>query len=173
MYEPSRPGSANVIAPFARALSRVPKPPGSPSDGPNPITISRVGESLPARDGKESRGRALERTFPYDNRMNELHGDVLGVRGIGALAKREQPAAAKKTVGHFAASFRRGKAPLAQKGHRRIWFRARRRCSICAARSGTSWPFSLFSLAAPTSTPLQQMRGSGSPTSISTIRLPP
>jgi hypothetical protein len=36
--------------------------------------------------------------------MDEFDGYVLRVRGIRAAAKSEQPAAAKKALGHFAAS---------------------------------------------------------------------
>jgi len=38
--------------------------------------------------------------------MNELDGNVLRIRGIGPLPKREQAAAPKKAVGHLAACFR-------------------------------------------------------------------
>src|SRR6202167_6001600 len=57
-------------------------------------------EPRPKKNGKIER---REGTLANDNRMNELDGNVLRIRGIGPLPKREQAAAAKKAVGHLAA----------------------------------------------------------------------
>ena len=100
-------GTRTSSHPRARAASRAAQTSGSPSGGPNPITMSS-GRTIASSHGRKriERSSAGKRALADDDGMNELDGNVLRVGRIGPLPKREQAAAAKKAVGHLAACFR-------------------------------------------------------------------
>ena len=102
------------------------------------------------------------RAFTDDDRMHELHRDVLGVGAVGAAAEGQQPAAALKALGHQPADL--GQA-FGLAGEERLAHLVPGPEAVFDAASHAGDGFNHL---AP-----QQIRGSGSPTSMSTMRLPP
>src|SRR5690242_16239746 len=104
----------------------------------------------PEHYGKIKRG---QRAFSHDDGMHELDGYVLGIRGIGATAKGQQASPAQKTLRHFLARARQTGAFIREKALEYI----------------VSFEKRCFDLANEIALGLhdQQMRGKGSPTSMS------
>ncbi len=116
-------------------------------------------EPGPKENGKIQR---RQRALAHNDRMNEFHRDMLRVGGVGSASKGQQPAAAQKAFRHLAAGFGQARRFAREKVlEQLVALRA------AALRSGRE--FMRFAHIWRS----QQIRGSGSPTSISTMRLPP
>ena len=82
----------------------------------------------------EGQIKRWERAFSDDHRVHEFDRNVLGVGRIRSTSESQKASAAKKALGHFAASFRQAAASRA-KNDSSTSLRASKRCSICAVRS--------------------------------------
>ena len=70
-----------------------------------------------------------QRAFTDNHRMDELHGNVLGVGRVWAASESQQPAPAQKTLGHFAACFSQSARLPSRKTIPESRLRASKRCS--------------------------------------------
>ncbi len=77
------------------------------------MSSGRQSASQPRTKG-ERKIQRRQRAFADDHRMHEFDGHVLRIGGVRTASERQQPAAAQKSLRHFAASFRQP-ARLARK----------------------------------------------------------
>ena len=163
------------MAPRLRADSSAAVTSGSPPGGPNPITMSsrlNNGVQPGAKSGGEIESR--QGALADDHRVNEFHRDVLRVGRQGTASERQQTAAPEGSALPSPGTPAPGGQP---RGRRSL------RTDGCApgAVLRSEWQDASCELTSiyPNAgifhrrIRLQQILGNGSPTSMSTTRLPP
>src|SRR5208282_564622 len=102
--------------------------------------------------------------------MNKLHRHVLRIRSIRSAPEGQEPPSAKESLRHFAAGFGQSRRFAREETLEHLVAFEQALFNLGRKKVGRKLRCGLH---ISSSTDRQQIRGSGSPTSISTIRLPP